>query len=254
MNKLAIINPVKTLILLAGKGTRLVQKHKYVHKALTLIGEHPLLWYSIKNLLEIGVSEFVLVTGYKSRQIHEFIERYFPKINVQYVYNRKFASTNSIYSYYLARNYLKGHNFFRLEGDILYSKSILNRLIMSNFDIVSAVEKRAKKDPEEYSVRIFNNSKISRYGKDIPSEESFGEAKGIEYVSKKGSSMVVQSIENVIKNGLNNEYAEMCYQNLINHNNEVNYITLNDNEHWEELDTQTDLIKIIKLHKKMYHA
>ena len=63
-------------------------------------------WHHIKY-----AREFVIVTGYRQQQIMNFLEAHYPALEVTFIYNEKYASTNNIYSLWLTRPYVdKGPN------------------------------------------------------------------------------------------------------------------------------------------------
>ncbi len=233
---------VKALILLAGTGSRLWPLTKVIHKALLPIGEYPLLWYSISNLKSFGINKICLVVGFQAKQIKNFMDVYFPNLKVKYVYNKIFNSSNSIYSYYLASSFIKNSRYIRLEGDLIYNKGILKSLILKEGGIISAVEKKLKKSFEEYSVIVDEKSNLLlKYGKNISIKNSYGEAKGIEIISKEGSLLVRSTLREIVKKGDLNKYAEVTYQNIINTGGIINYVKLNKSDFWCEIDTYEDL-------------
>lgn len=244
---------LKAVILLAGEGTRLWPTTFDTPKSLLQIGQKPLLWYSLDNLLKTGVSDLCFVVGFQAGKIKKFIQDFFPNLPIKYVYNEKCHSTNSIYSYFLATSFFRNTDFFRLEGDLLYNRNILNALLRSQKTIVSAVEKKFKKYKEEYSVSVNLKTKtILKYGKDIPTNEAFGEAKGIEFISTKSSLLVASSLNELIARGRTDEYAEVVYQNLINQHYPMSYQLLGKKDFWCEVDTYQDYINAQKNLDKIY--
>lgn len=244
---------LKAVILLAGEGTRLWPTTLNTPKSLLQIGQKSLLWYSLDNLLKTGVSDFCLVVGFQAGKIKKFIQDFFPNLPIKYVYNEKYRSTNSIYSYFLAISFFRNSDFFRLEGDLLYHQNILNALLKNQKIIVSAIEKKIKKYKEEYSVSVNVKTKtILKYGKDIPTSEAFGEAKGIEFISAKSSLSVASSLNKLIALGRTGEYAEIAYQNLINQHYPISYQLLGKKDFWCEVDTYQDYINAQKNLDKIY--
>jgi bifunctional UDP-N-acetylglucosamine pyrophosphorylase/glucosamine-1-phosphate N-acetyltransferase len=64
------------IALCAGKGTRMKsEKAKLLHP---LLG-HPLCWYPIRRLLELGVSRIVAVLGYQAAEVRAALEKGFPE-------------------------------------------------------------------------------------------------------------------------------------------------------------------------------
>jgi len=238
---------IKAVILLAGVGRRAWPESLYTPKSLFLIGNKPLLWYSIRNLVEVGVKEFCLVVGFEEDQIKHFVNIRFPHIKVTYIKSEKYLSTHCIYSYFMATPFFKNNNFFRLVGDLIYSKNILNSLIKSQKRIVTAVEKKEKRSPEEFSVRVDKEKGlILKYGEEISGLEAYGEVKGIDFISKRGSIEVADSLVDLINQGKTNYFADFAYQNIINHGGSVHFIDLSNNDFWYEIDTKRDYDFAIK--------
>ncbi len=234
---------LKALILVAGIGRRMMPITQTTSKSLLKIGDKPLLWYSIYNLQNIGVNNFVFVVGHKAGMIRRFVQEFFPDVRCEFVFNDQFSSKNSIYSFYVARNSIVKHNFFRLAGDLLYTREIAERLLTRKKHLISAVEHKIKESPEEFSVRVNQNTKtIVEYGKHIQPEFSYGEAQGIDFVSKEASFSVYKSLEDIVKNNLTHEFPEYAFQNIINQNGTVYYQDNDATDFWCEVDTKEDLL------------
>jgi len=63
------------VILCGGRGTRLREGAQLVPKPLVEIGGRPILWHVIQIYLVQGFRRFLLLTGYRSEQIEEFVQR-----------------------------------------------------------------------------------------------------------------------------------------------------------------------------------
>ena len=55
-------------------GTRLGEETKNIPKPLVKIGGMPIIWYIIKIYLENGISNFIILTGYKGNLIKKFFK------------------------------------------------------------------------------------------------------------------------------------------------------------------------------------
>ncbi len=56
---------MKVAILCGGRGTRLREVSETIPKPMVPIGEHPILWHVMKLYAAHGLTEFVLLLGYK---------------------------------------------------------------------------------------------------------------------------------------------------------------------------------------------
>ena len=92
---------MKAVILAAGIASRLRPLTDTTPKCLLKVGERCLLQRAFDALLQNGFREFVIVTGYRQQQIVNFLEANYPALEVTFIYNEKYASTNNIYSLWL---------------------------------------------------------------------------------------------------------------------------------------------------------
>jgi glucose-1-phosphate thymidylyltransferase len=76
---------VKVIIPLAGKGTRLRPHTHTTPKPLLRVGGRPVMSYILDDLLELGVSEAVFITGYLKEKIEAYVGAEYPQITAHYV-------------------------------------------------------------------------------------------------------------------------------------------------------------------------
>ena len=98
-------------------------------KCLLKVGERCLLQRAFDALLQNGFREFVIVTGYRQQQIVNFLEAHYPALEVTFIYNEKYASTNNIYSLWLTRPYVDKEDILLLDSDILFDPQIVAKLL-----------------------------------------------------------------------------------------------------------------------------
>ncbi len=63
---------MKVAILCGGRGTRLREVSETIPKPMVPVGEHPVLWHVMKLYAAHGLTEFVLLLGYKGVVIREY--------------------------------------------------------------------------------------------------------------------------------------------------------------------------------------
>jgi choline kinase len=117
------------VILAAGMATRLRPLTDSTPKCLLRVKGKPILGMMIENLRLSGIEHFVLVTGYLEDQIHRFIKENYPAVKVTFISNELFASTNNIYSLWLAKDRVKSKDFLLLDGDIVFDRGIIDLLL-----------------------------------------------------------------------------------------------------------------------------
>ena len=90
---------MQAIMLAAGKGSRLGKYTKNNTKCMLDVHGETLLERAIDALLEAGIKDFILVLGYKKDNVKKFIKEkeLDKKINITYVDNDVYDTTNNIY-------------------------------------------------------------------------------------------------------------------------------------------------------------
>jgi len=114
------------VILAAGSGTRLKPLTDHSPKCLTEINSIPILINALENLDNLGIKNCTVVAGYFSEKIFKAIGSSFRNVQVSYILNEHYASTNDMYSLWLARHLLE-RGVLLLEGDIFFRYKTIER-------------------------------------------------------------------------------------------------------------------------------
>jgi glucose-1-phosphate cytidylyltransferase len=67
---------MKALILCGGRGTRLREVSETLPKPMVPIGDKPIVWHIMKIYAAHGITDFVLLLGYKGDIIRDFFLNY----------------------------------------------------------------------------------------------------------------------------------------------------------------------------------
>ena len=134
---------MQAIMLAAGKGSRLGKYTKNNTKWMLNVHGKTLLERANDALLEANIKDFILVLGYKGDNVKKYIEEneLDKKINIKYVYNEVYDTTNNIYSLYLARDYLAKDDTILLESDLIYDTTIIKKLVTSEYEIAALIAK-----------------------------------------------------------------------------------------------------------------
>lgn len=115
---------MKAVLLCAGRGSRLLPMTDDIPKCLVPVDGKPILDHQIANFQAAGVTEFVIVAGYRAQAISDHIRRYAPTAPITFVFNPFWSLTSSIASLWIAREHLTG-DFCVANGDVIISANIL---------------------------------------------------------------------------------------------------------------------------------
>jgi len=91
------------------------------------VGGRTILSRALENLVAVGVRRAVIVTGYLNDVLEEHARRLQPNLEIEFVHNADYATTNNIYSLWLANDAIHA-DFFLLESDLLFHRSLLTDL------------------------------------------------------------------------------------------------------------------------------
>lgn len=117
------------LLLAAGTGSRLRPLTLDAPKCLTEVGGKTILGRLVDNLRSQGIKRLVVVTGYLDQCVREFLQKNAPNIQVDYVFNPVYQTTNNIYSLWLARKAIQ-EPFLLIESDLVFEESMLKDMLI----------------------------------------------------------------------------------------------------------------------------
>lgn len=139
---------MQALILAAGMGKRLGRYTKDTTKCMVSVNGKTLIEYAIESLIDNNIKKLIIVVGYKSQILIDFISSKFNESNlngmkIEYIENKVYDKTNNIYSLYLACNELIKDDTILLESDLIFKPEIITSLLQNkekNLAVVSKFE------------------------------------------------------------------------------------------------------------------
>lgn len=207
---------MKAVILAAGIASRLRPLTNDRPKCLLKIGNRTLLQRAIDGLLVNGIDEIVIITGYLKEMIENFVQTTYPNLPVRFIYNEVYASTNNIYSLWLAKpEVLQEEEIILLDSDILYDPCMIKALQDAPYNDCLALDSH-KLGEEEIKVIVNEENQITEISKTCSIEKAIGESIGIEKISNAYLSALYTELEQMIVNeGLDNVFYELAFERLI---------------------------------------
>jgi choline kinase len=231
---------MKALILTAGCSVRLRPLTDRSPKCLLTVGGAPILRRSVDNLRQMGLDELVVVTGYLGDMVRRSLTGWYPDLPIRFIDNPVYATTNNAYSLLAARPALDGHEFFLLDGDIVYDVEVVQLLAGHGPDCL-ALRTSGSIGLEEVKVAAGPDRRITGIGKEVPVFGAAGESVGIEYFAPATSSALFAVLHDrvAVKGGVN-EYYEAAFQEMIDRG--VALTAVDIGAHYAiEIDTREDL-------------
>ena len=127
------ISIMKAIILAAGIGNRLSPFTEDKPKCLIDFSGKTLLDRTVKTFKNCGVNDIVLVTGYKSEKIN--------RADLDLVKNERYGETGIMHSLSCAKEKFD-ETVIVSYSDIIFEKSVLEKLLKSKDDISAIVDKK----------------------------------------------------------------------------------------------------------------
>ena len=110
---------MKAIILASGIGKRLRPLTNNMPKSLIKIKDKTILEYQLDSLLKCKIEKVIITTGPFEEKIKEFLKTKYRNLDVTYVNNPKYETTNYIYSLWLTKDFIDD-DVILFHGDLLF--------------------------------------------------------------------------------------------------------------------------------------
>jgi choline kinase len=165
------MSKIQGLILAAGRGSRLGKAGEEQPKPLLQIGRRHLIEHQLDALAESGVGPVHVVIGYAADEVRELVG-----MRAEFIHNNRWASTNSLYSWWVSRDTIDG-DVLVLNCDVLFSADVIARLLEEPGDAI-AIDTSSGAGREQMKVGVVDG-RVVRMSKDLEADETGGENVGI---------------------------------------------------------------------------
>jgi choline kinase len=184
------------VILAAGRGGRLRDVTGTLPKCLARIGAATLLEHQIAALRGAGIGHITVVGGYGIADVRRTCGA-----RIAMVHNTRFASTNSLYSLWLARDVL-AQGFVVMNCDVLFHPQLLADLLTARYDdaLLMAARGDSVYSDEEMKVRV-RAGRVADIAKTIDSADADGENVGIAKFGADGARVLVEELDRLVAGG-----------------------------------------------------
>jgi choline kinase len=205
------------VILAAGIASRLRPLTDHTPKCLLAPGGKRILHRTIASLHANGIMRVVIVTGYLHTLVEEFVRRHWSTLEVIFVHNPDYASTNNIHSLWLARDAVGTDEMLLLDSDILFHPGIIAALLDAPHADCIALNTAHPVGEEEIKVRLDGDGgRILAISKTVPVAEAAGESIGIERFSPTFTARLFMVIEEMVRReGRSDVFYEAAFERVI---------------------------------------
>lgn len=236
------------VILAAGMAKRLRPLTDTKPKCLLKVGERTLLERTVCAMQQAGITEFVVVTGYRADQIVDFLENNIGTIGAptfHFLHNADYEHNNNIYSLWMAGEVVRGREFLLMDSDILCDPAAVMRIAQTNEPALAL--NRHECGEEEIKIIVDADQRITEINKTCNPKDAIGESVGIEHMTADYSTALYRELDlMIVKEGLVDVFYERCFERLIPQGHTFRVIDTTGYFSYE-LDTPEDFQRAQKL-------
>jgi choline kinase len=165
-----------------------------------------LIEYQLAILKSFGITDVCVVLGYRAHQVYRSIGD-----RCHCLINRRYADTNSLYSLWLARNWVN-RDCLIINGDVLAHPKIYQRLLKTS-DNALVYDSWSGTDNEEMKV-VLQAGQLQQIDKNLPIEDSQGESVGLLKFTQQGIKALFKETETALALGGENQWLPAAIARL----------------------------------------
>lgn len=232
-------SPVTTALLLAaGTGSRLAPLTHESPKCLTELNGQSFLERLVDSLVLNGFRRLIVVVGYLDSHIRDHLADLESDLEIEFVDNPRYRTTNNIYSLWLARFEIR-EPFLLVECDLVFEPAQLEPLLHP--DRMAVSRRLPWMNGSTVSVNPFDQITAFHAGADSPDHETTFKTVNIYSFSSKTWERMLERLCRHIGDDRLNGYYETVLAELV----DECWISLEavffDEDRWYEVDTVADL-------------
>lgn len=197
---------MRAVILAAGRGRRLRDVIGDRPKCLARVGDRTLIERQIRSLRTCGVDAITVVAGFEPDLVRRACGP-----GVDLIVNTRYDSTNSLYSFWLARDLLLD-GFVVLNCDVLFHDQLLCDLLTSRDEdaLLLATRRGETYSDEEMKVRTRRGC-VAEITKTLTDDQADGENVGIAKFGAAGAAVLVEVMQGIVDGGGEREWLPRAF-------------------------------------------
>ena len=197
------------LLLNSGLGSRMGDETREHPKCMTRItDEETIISWQVKLLERAGITEALVTTGHLSDMLERYLLSLNTPIRFHFVHNPRYQETNYIYSMYLAKGLLAGHDVLSLHGDLVMHPTVMDKLAASPVSAVT-VDTTLPLPEKDFKGRI-RNGRLMEVGVNVFGEDCVELQPAYRFLAKDFTRWM-QEIERFVEEGNDRVYAENAF-------------------------------------------
>ena len=231
-------NITTALLLAAGTGIRLQPLTLTVPKCLTEVGGVPILERLVNNLKAQGFERLIVVIGHLGDQIQEFLQQHSDDMQIDYIINPDYRTSNNIYSLWLARHQIR-EPFLLVESDLVFETRMLDDMLQPDKMAISKILPWMKGT----TVELGFERRVTAFRRDGDRCDDARQYKTVNLYSLSLNSWnkIEDRLHHYVSEGRLSEYYEVVFGEMIADGTLSFDAVFFDAKRWYEIDTMADL-------------
>ncbi len=202
----------KAVLLAAGRGIRMGGEEP---KTLTRVGgNETMLHYILAGVRSAGITELLVVTGYKPSLVQEAVTTEWGAEGATFIFNARFASWGNFHSVRMAVDQSPGTDLLVMNSDVIVPPDVLRRVVATQGDLVLAVQRREGMDQEDMRVEL-RNYQVVAIGKNLKMVKSHGEYAGVSLLRPRAARLFAEICTDLEWRALTALYYEDIFANML---------------------------------------
>lgn len=236
----------RAIILSAGQGRRLLPLTENQPKCMLPIAGRTVLQRQLDALLQAGVSQIQVITGFHSDQVEAHIESSFPgRTDISTIFNPFYNVSDNLASCWMARTAMDS-DFMLINGDTVFEPDLLDIVLGSpDAEVTLAIDIKDTYDEDDMKVRLEGDF-VKNVSKILNPEQTSAESIGMLYFRGKGVSQFRTNLESAMRSpdGLKSWFLSVVDKMAAEHLVRACAIS---GKRWAEIDFIADLEAAEKL-------
>ncbi len=218
-------------------------------KCLLTVAGKTLLQRTVDAMLQAGIREFVVVTGYRADQIRDFLNNTYRSslLTFHFLHNADYEHNNNISSLWMSGQMVRGREFLLMDSDILCDPEAV--LTIARQEESALAVNRHELGEEEMKVVVDQDMRITEISKTCSPAAAMGESVGIEKITADYSEALFRGLDQMIEQeGLIDIFYERAFERLIPQGHTFRVVDTTDFFSYE-IDTPEDYERAQQLFK-----
>lgn len=235
---------MQTLILAAGRGTRLGNKTQDLPKPLLSLSGKPIIDFILKGLLSFQENEVIVIGGFQFPKLSDHIRKHHPKVGL--VSNPDFQKGNLL-TLLCAQDWVN-KDFCLTNADHVFSRGILGQVFQDHTSITVVCDFNRTLGDDDMKILRRSNGTLEKMSKTLSQFD--GGYIGMTVVPKEKSSLYWNAVDRVFKKYGDSIHVEEVLNELSAGGGKIEILDVSGHP-WFEVDTMEDLKRAERMIQEM---